>query len=449
MTTRDAFIAINRFGLGARPGELAAAAGDPKRWVEAQLTGRARLPSRLSEFPASRQVIADFQKTRRAARQNKDKAALKSMRKALRQAYVTEAAARTRVQIETRQPVVERLVAFWSNHFTVSAKKAMLAGIAGAYEREAIRPHVTGRFADMLLAVVRHPAMLLYLDNAQSIGPNSKAGRRRKRGLNENLGREILELHTLGVDGGYTQTDVREFARMLTGWSIGRPRLGNAGGFAFFDRAHEPGAKQLLGRRYEEDGVREAEAALLALARHPSTARHIAFKLARHFVADRPPEALVKRLAKVFLDTDGDLRALMRAVVRSKEAWAEPLPKVKTPNEFLVSVLRATGSTDFKGGPRRLVGALRLMGQMPYFAPSPAGWPDEAAKWVSPEALLQRAELAMAFARRSGGRIDAARLLKDTIGPVAAASTRSAIERAPNRVEAAATVFASPEFQRR
>jgi uncharacterized protein (DUF1800 family) len=446
MTTREAFIAVNRFGLGARPGELAEAAGDPKGWIEAQLAGRVTLPPPLDRFPASRKVIADFQKTRQAARQTKDKSQFKALRKALRQSYLKEAAVRTRVQIETRQPVAERLVAFWSNHFTVSGRKAILAGIAGAYEREAIRPHVTGRFADMLRAVVRHPAMLFYLDNAQSIGPNSKAGRRRNRGLNENLAREILELHTLGVNGGYTQADVREFAKMLTGWSIGRPRLGNAGAFAFFDRAHEPGPKLLLGRRYQEDGIREAEAALAALARHPATARHIAFKLARHFVADQPPEALVTRLTKVFLDTDGDLGALMRAIVRSKEAWAEPLPKVKTPNEFVVSVLRAVG---FEGGPRKLVGALRLLGQMPYFAPSPAGWPDEAAKWVSPEALLQRAELAMALARRSRGRIDSIRLLRDTIGPVAAASTRTAIQRAPNRVEAVATVFASPEFQRR
>lgn len=446
MTTRDAFIAVNRFGLGARPGEIAEASGAPRAWIEAQLAEGTRLPALLSRFPQSRHVIAEFRKTRREARQANDKTGLKAMRKSLRQGYIEEAAARTRVQIETRQPVIERLVAFWSNHFTVSVRKAMLAGIAGAYEREAIRPHVTGRFADLLVAVVRHPAMLIYLDNAQSIGPNSRAGQRRNRGLNENLARELLELHTLGVNGGYTQTDVREFAKILTGWSIAGPRQGNAGGFAFHDRAHQPGPKLFLGRRYAEGGEREGEAALAALARHPSTARHVAFKLVRHFVADRPPQALVQRLTKVFLDTDGDLGALMRVLVRSKEPWAEPLPKVKTPNEFLVSMLRATG---FDGKPRKLLGELRLLGQMPYSAPSPAGWPDEAAKWVNPEGLLQRAELAVALARRGRGRFDAAGLLAETIGPVAAVSTRAAVRAAPDKVEAIATVFASPEFQRR
>ena len=360
MTARDAFIAVNRFGLGARPGELAKAAADPQGWVEAQLAGKPALPRLLRPFAGSRQTIAEFRETRRAAKKSKDKTQLKSMRKSLRRAFVMEAAARTQVQIETQQPVVERLVAFWSNHFTVSARKTQLAGIVGAYEREAIRPHVTGRFEDMLRAAIRHPAMLIYLDNAQSIGPNSRAGQRRNRGLNENLAREVLELHTLGVDGGYTQTDVREFAKMLTGWSIGRPRKGNAGKFAFYDRAHEPGSKLLLGRRYPEDGVGEADAALSVLARHPSTARHIAFKLARHYIADEPGEVVVKQLAKVFLDTDGDLRAVTLAVVRAKEAWTAPTPKVKTPNEFLVSTLRATG---FEDTPKKLIGALRLMGR--------------------------------------------------------------------------------------
>jgi len=446
MTRRDAFIAVNRFGLGARPGEIAEAAGDPMDWIDRQLAGRASLPALLSGFPASRGRIAAFQRTRREARQTNDKAGLQAMRKALRQGYVEEAAARTRVQIETRHPVVERLVAFWSNHFTVSVRKAMLVGIAGAYEREAIRPHVMGRFADLLVAAVRHPAMLIYLDNAQSIGPNSRAGQRRNRGLNENLAREILELHTLGVNGGYTQADVREFARMLTGWSIAGPRQANAGEFVFHERAHEPGPKRLLGQRYSENGAREAETALTALARHPSTARHIAFKLARHFVADRPPEALTLRLTKVFLDTDGDLAAVMRTLVRSKEPWAVSLPKVKTPNEFFVSVHRATG---FDGAPRSLFAALRLLGQMPFSAPSPAGWPDEADKWINPEGLLQRAELAAAIARRTRGRVDASGLLPETIGPVVTASTRAAIRGAPDATEAVAMLFASPEFQRR
>ncbi len=370
----------------------------------------------------------------------------KEFRKKLRETFITEAGARTLAQIDSRTPVIERLVAFWSNHFTVSARKPLLVGVVGAYEREAIRPYVTGRFHDMLMAVMRHPAMLTYLDNVQSIGPNSRAGRRRDKGLNENLGREALELHTLGVDGGYTQADVREFARMLTGWSIGRLNGGDAGEFAFYPAMHDPGPKTLLGRRYEEGGIKEAETALAVLARHPATAHHIALKLARHFVADQPPPALVTKLARTFLDTDGDLRAMTIAILRAPETWAAPLPKVKTPNEFLVSALRVTG---FEGETKKLVGGLRLLGQMPFTAPSPAGWPDQGTKWVSAEALLQRAEFAMALGRRIGGRLAPDALLDESILPVASSATRAAVQRAPSRVEAVATLFASPEFQRR
>lgn len=446
MSTREAFIAVNRFGLGARPGELRSAAADPAGWVERQLASQADVPSALSGFPGSRDTILQFQAARKAAKKSKDKSGVKMLRKKYRQAYLDEAAARTQTQIDTTQPVTERLVAFWSNHFTVSVRKPLLRGAAGAFEREAIRPHVTGRFTDMLRAVVRHPAMLVYLDNAQSIGPNSKAGRRRKRGLNENLAREILELHTLGVDGGYTQTDVREFAKILTGWSVAGGRVQSPDGFTFRKAAHEPGPKMLLGRRFTEAGVREGEDALDMLARHPSTARHVATKLVRHFAADVPPERLVKHLAQVFLDTDGDLRAVMGALVRAPEVWAAPLPKVKTPNEFVVSVLRATG---YRDAPKKLIGALRLLGQLPYAAPSPAGWPDEAAKWVGPAAMMQRAEFSMALGRRLKGKLAADALLAETIAPVVSEATKLAVARAPTRAEAIATVFASPEFQRR
>ncbi len=444
MTSRDAFIAVNRFGLGNRDDELKQAATDPKGWVAQQLSVSVSLPAQLTEFPSSETAIVAFQEARKKARRSKDKTALKAARKAARRNYLNEAIARTQVQIETRQPVVERLVAFWSNHFTVSVQKPLLTGIAGAFEREAIRPYVNGRFVDMLRAAIRHPAMLVYLDNVQSIGPNSKIGQRRKRGLNENLAREVLELHTLGVHGGYTQADVQAFAKMLTGWSVGRKKA--AGGFVFHEQAHEPGSKTLLGTRYAESGAAEAEAALVALAQHPSTARHIAFKLARHFTKDKPSDDLVKTLAKTFLDTSGDLRAVMNELIRSSHVWITPLPKVKTPNEYIVSALRAAGMQE---KPRKVIGVLRLMGQMPFAAPSPAGWPDEAAKWISPNAMMQRAELAMAMGQRIGGRIKLENLVTETIEPVATAATRAAIRRAPDRLEAIATLFASPEFQRR
>lgn len=442
MTAAEAAIATTRFGLGPRRGELADAQSDPRGWIKRQIVQGAALPPQLSGFVPGNERMAELLR----ARNKSDADAQQLLRQQLRDAYLAEAAARTLCQIETAAPVAERLVAFWSNHFTVSVQRPVVAGLVCAFEREAIRPHVSGKFLDMLMASTRHPAMLLYLDNAQSIGPNSVAGRRRDKGLNENLAREILELHTLGVDGGYTQSDVREFARILTGWSVAGVQEGNAGSFEFRPRIHEPGEKILLGRRYPEAGEAEGRDALAALARHPATARHIATKLARHFIADDPPQAAVARLADAFSRSDGDLAAVTLALVDSPEAWAEPLAKVKTPNEFVVSALRATG---FRGKPEALLGALRQLGQAPFNAPSPAGWPDTADQWIGPESILHRAEWAMALALRLGPAGDPGDLLAETIGPVAKAETRTAVERAPSAADAAALVFASAEFQRR
>ena len=221
--------------------------------------------------------------------------------------------------------------------------RSLVRAAAGSFEREAIRPHVLGRFGDMLKAVESHPAMLAYLDNAQSFGPHSPAGERGRRGLNENLAREILELHTLGVHGGYSQADVTSLARILTGWTFAGAagRIGEPGTFVFFPLAHEPGDFRLLGKVYKAGGVEQGEAALADLARHPSTARHIATKLACHFVADEPPASLVDRLAKVFRDTDGDLNGLANALLDAEEAWSAPLSKMRTPEQFLLEIGRA------------------------------------------------------------------------------------------------------------
>src|SRR6185503_17138370 len=228
----------------------------------------------------------------------------------------------------------ERLVHFWTNHFAVSADKPQVLALAGALENEAIRPHVAGRFADLLAAVEAHPAMILYLDNQASIGPNSQLAQRRGRrtpgegrkfGINENLAREILELHTLGVDGGYTQHDVTTFAQALTGWSIGTDRVrkgGTPGKFEFHEAAHEPGTRTILGTRYGQSGVAQPRAVLADLAKHPATAHHIAVKLARHFIADEPLRDDVARLAKAFRDSDGDLPTLYRALLDTPAAWA-------------------------------------------------------------------------------------------------------------------------------
>src|SRR5690606_8654814 len=248
-------------------------------------------------------------------------------------------------RLTTDTPVLERLVAFWSNHLCISASANIrVAALAGAYEREAIRPHVLGRFEDMGLASASHPAMLMYLANAQSIGPASPSARAQqrrragaRRGLNENYARELLELHTLRVDGGYTQQDVQELARIFTGWTIsglpGARRAGSAGSggdsssddsirHVFQPLMHEPGSKMVLGVRYEEAGADEGRRVIRALCRHPSTARFIARKLATHYIADTPPAAAVDAVARTFADTDGDLRATMRALIARPEAWS-------------------------------------------------------------------------------------------------------------------------------
>ena len=306
----EAFVALNRFGLGAAYGDLDRVAGDPRGWLTDQLARPAMPPEFRGFGPGSdhaRDLVNAIQ----------DKSVLKEQfRKEARALYLKEVGQRTLAAIHSRTPLIERLTHFWSNHFTVSiAGKPVVAVLVGAFEREAIRPHVTGRFHDMLRAVVGHPAMLIYLDNATSVGPNSRGGRARDKGLNENLARELLELHTLGVDGGYTQADVQELAKILTGWSVGRPKSDEAGQFRFHRVIHEPGDKTLLGKRYREAGMAEGEAALADLARHPATARHIATKVARHFIADRPPPAAVDHLARVFRDSDGDLGELTRAVI--------------------------------------------------------------------------------------------------------------------------------------
>ncbi len=436
----DAFIAASRFGLGARPGELAEIKSDPRGWLLAQLQGGSeptagvgRTGDRLKLFFESR-------------RNGGDEAVIQLYRKEYREGFIADVGARTRRSVTTREPFRERLVHFWSNHFTVSAVRPVVAGIAVAFEDEAIRPHVTGRFADLLLAVARHPAMLLYLDQAESIGPNSRAGQRRQRGLNENLAREILELHTLGVEGGYGQADVRALAEMLTGWTIGNLQRGIVGEFLYVNPVHEPGPKNLLGRDFAEGGEREAREALEFIARYPATARHVATKLARHFIADQPPAEAVDRISRVFRDTDGDLTQVMRAVIAEDRAWRDPLTKVRSPADFVVAALRAT---DVKPESGPLIRAQALLGQAPLTAPSPAGWPDEAAAWATPEAMMRRVEFALSFAGRVRPKQEPGDLAESVLGDALSDETGTAIRRAESRAEALALMLSSPEFQRR
>ena len=298
----------------------------------------------------------------------------------------------------------------------------------------------------MLLAVEGHPAMLLYLNNEQSIGPGSVAGINRDKGLNENLAREILELHTLGVRTVYTQADVTNFAKVLTGWTI-LPPVSNpdhGGEFVFLRRAHEPGSQTVIGNIYADGGVDQGRAVLADLAHHPATARHIATKLSRHFIADDPPAALVDRLTQRFLDTDGNLKEVTAALLGAPESWAPEQAKVKRPNEWIVAALRAAGEP---GNIQRIIQAGNLLGEPLWRPPAPKGFSDDNAGWL--DGLGQRLEIANAFAHREGLGQEPEAVMETALGPLASAETRRTIARAESRPQALAMLLMTPEFLRR
>ena len=456
-------IAANRFGLGARPGELAGIAGDGRDWLRAQLRTR---PPALSDplLQSSAQTLAQALKLRqesRARRKSPEVASAAGQQKLpqfLRPIYLSEVTARFREAVTTERPLIERLTQFWSNHFALSVDKQLLSGLAGSFEREAIRPHVLGNFSDLLLAVETHPAMLLYLDNHLSVGPHSQAALRlerraqpRKVGINENLAREILELHTLGVGGGYTQADVTTFAEVITGWSIGAEGGPFAGGepgkFLFRPELHEPGAKQLLGTAYADGGYAQGVAVLRDLAGHRSTARFIATKLARHFIADDPPPQAVARLALAFTGSGGDLATVYRALIDSREAWVEPLAKYKTPSDYIISGFRGLSLPVEAGQPA--LTPFGLLGQRMWEPGSPAGWPDRSVDWDGASALMKRIEWADAVGQRLGNRRDAAALAPQLLGANLGAATRSAVAHAASASQALTLLLAAPEFLRR
>jgi len=453
------FIALNRFGLGAGPGEADRLGGDPRGWVESQISRRQSVPADLSRFPGSAETMAKIHNARLV-----DQEQLRQItREMFRSIFIDESLARAHYMIATETPFVERMVLFWSNHFTVSRTKNIIGPAIPAYEREVIRPHIFGSFSDMSKAASRHICMTSYLDNFMSMGPNSRSGRFRikrrgnKKTINENLAREILELHTLGVNGGYTQQDVIELAKAISGWSHGGIRFRRRqqppdnqpvhGGFEFRQAFHEPGPKTILGKTYQEDGVNEGLAVLDDLAAHPSTAKFLATKLVRHFLADDPPPDAVEQIAKVFTDTDGDLLEVSKAILNLDAVWAAVLPKVKNPYELVISTHRAVGNHR----PKRqdLIVPLHELGQLPFSAPSPQGWGDRAKDWIAPAALMTRIEWVRRFARRVPATFVPAEVLEDTIGPVASMETRDWVGRATSGDAALATLFASPEFQRR
>jgi uncharacterized protein (DUF1800 family) len=476
-------IALNRFGLGARPDNPQPA--DPKRWLLQQLDRFEVRPQPLTQVPTRAAVVdqlAQYLDAQRVAAQAERKPLQASMstapmpqpnatkqpdplkrylRQSIRDDYVTMNAARVDAALTSGTPFVERLVHFWANHFSVSVDKLPVIGLAGLLEFEAVRPHVLGKFSDMLLAVEQHPAMLLYLDQAQSIGPDSPAGERiamrggKQRGLNENLAREIMELHTLGVRTGYSQVDVTEFARALTGWmvsGIGRGpaarMIGGAPGqFQFAAMLHEPGARMIVGKRYDQAGEQQARAVLLDLAASPATARHLSTKLARHFAGDDPSPALIDRLSKAYLASGGDLPTIYRALIESPEPWAARPLKFKTPWEWTVSASRAVGLKSLEAGPA--TGLLKQLGQPTWQPGSPAGWDDIAASWAGPDALVRRVEVAQRFGDRAASSVDARALAEKLFPDSLSDATRTAIARAESPAEGLALLLVSPEFVRR
>jgi uncharacterized protein (DUF1800 family) len=376
-------------------------------------------------------------------------------RKALRDDLGDDFRARLQHGVTTEDGFRERWALFWTNHFSVSAAKIAVAPFVGPFENEAIRPHVFGRFEDLLVASSTHTAMLHYLDQAQSIGPDSpnalsKTHVGAHRGLNENLAREILELHTVGLEAGYKQEDVTEFARAMTGWGVANDndppeRLGL---FLFRSNAHEPGARTIMGRRYPEGGYDQARAVMSDLAASPHTANHVAGKLARHFVADDPDPALVARLSQSYSASDGDLSAVARTLVASPEAWDHAPRKFKTPYEFLVSAWRATGVSaqqDFSGANA----VMTFMGQKPYEPPSPKGWPEEARVWCAPDAVIKRMNWSESFAATAGLDHDPMQLASNALGARLTPLVAKTIARAETRPEGLSILLMSPEFQRR
>ena len=493
-----AAIALNRFGLGARPDEPPPA--DPKAWLLAQFEHYEPRPAAWADQPDSIDLSSELEQQRMQLRQQRQRkpgdantrpqsnaqggqqaasessvkkgkeAERKAIRVEIRDTYRASVNARVLSALTTQTPFIERLVHFWANHFAVSTEKPAVAALAGSFEAEAIRPHVLGRFEDMLVAVERHPAMQVFLDQTRSVGPDSAAALRAaarnpesKRGLNENLAREIMELHTLGARSGYGQDDVTEFARALTGWSVATdpanagmpgkppaqsmPTAAAPGTFVFREALHEPGARTVMGRRYDQRGEDQALAILHDLATAPATAQHIGTKLARHFIADTPPAAASDKLANAFMTSGGDLPSLYRTLIDMHEAWSPVAVKFKTPWEWAISSMRGLGWQDL--GNLQAAPLLTQLGQPVWRPGSPAGYDDVAASWAAPDALVRRVEVAQRFAARVGDRLDARSLGQALLAGSLGAPSAVAIARAESASTAIALLLVSPDFQRR
>lgn len=455
MSSLEGAIAVTRFGLGARRGEIETASRDPKAWLVAQLNAKPPYDNIFNELLGSRHIFTvsrDYKTLRDNISDTEQAAASTAYGKLVRRNFETEIYARAVYAARTENPFHERLTRFWSNHFSISARNRSTRLYPGAYEREAIRPNILGSFYELARHAIFHQGMLVFLDNTSSTGPRSRKGIRQDKGLNENLAREVLELHTVTPAAGYTQTDVTEFAKALTGWRLETKRNTRApfGSVVFKDFSHEPGKRKVLGEKYPKGlfGSWESQAPqiLKDLCMRPETASNIARKLATHFVSDNPPDALVKTLRDTFLETEGDLTALYTALIHSPHAWQPEAQKIKTPEELLVSTARVIGLEEtFTKNPKTTYDSLA---QIPFTAPTPEGWPDTAQAWLGPDALLKRIEWAGEMSSKQVD-VDARDILIEALGARVSNATIEAVERAESGQQALVLAIMSPEFQRR
>ena len=451
--TLEGAIAVTRFGLGAQQGEIALASQNPKAWLKDQLTETV-LPFPMKGLLTSQGYILEKEALSDARKAEKSDEAkfmvTKPFNKRFRAWYEAEQMARFRYGVHTQAPFHERLTRFWSNHFSVSGRTREVLS-AAAHEREAIRPFILGSFKELAQSAILHPSMLIYLDNFISVGPNSIFGmirRFRRKGLNENLAREVMELHTITPKANYTQTDVTEFARALTGWSVAKKKeLEELGGKTYFDlKKHEPGSRKVMRKTYLPIGKNQAPAIIRDLCEHPETAKNIAYKLARHFTSDKPSPRLVKALTKSFIKTDGDLTALYKVLIQMSESWERLPQKAKTPNEMLLSAARQLGpDAVFPIGSRDV---FEGFGQTAFRAPTPEGWPDISQNWLGPDALMKRIEWANKVAQRNSN-FDARTFLTQALGPRITVKTLDTVNTAESNQQALILALMSPEFQRR
>jgi uncharacterized protein (DUF1800 family) len=442
MMAREESIAAFRFGYGFRRGETPQ--GAAAMLADVPAVARAAR-ARPSDYPERIELFDRFAVARRRA--SKDPSRVGERTEAQRdviRAFSVAGAARIRTAVVAENPLAERLAWFWSNHFTVAPRSILGRAIVPAFEDDAIRPWLAGSFADLLRAAISHPAMLDYLDQSRSIGPTSPAGIARNRGLNENLAREALELHTIGPGADYDQDDVRQFAELLTGLTIGAERQ-----TVFRADMAEPGAETVLGHRYGGKTATRADidGALADLARHPATARHLSRKLAVHFIADTPDPDVVEHVTAAWMRTGGDLMAVYAALVEHPASGAPLGAKVRQPFEFVVASLRAAGPAVPEAlNPAR---ALRRMNQPLWQAPQPNGWPERDVAWISPPGLTARIDWASTLATAIATDVDPREFLDAALGDVARDETRAVVRGAAERWEGIALVLASPEFNRR